>query len=908
MGIPMNQQPTYLPLIQSLLNSPTDQQIAILQNNLELIDDNFARYLREWATQTLAAMESEEASKFASNIYSFNITISSFPLGSRAANIEIAIACDEIALIVWNRDDYAEKWAMIQNSMAIDYSDRIREDKAENIERAIACYELALEVRTRAAFPQQWAMTQNNLANAYSDRIREDRGENIEKAIACYELALLVYTRAAFPQNWAGTQNNLAIAYSDRIREDKAENIERAIACYELALEVYTRAAFPQQWATTQENIAYAYQEKGLIPEAIKCFELSLEILKPDALPLSCLKAATNLGNLGFAENLWETAIFGYEKAIEAVEQSREWIASDNRKREIIEENLNVYEKMMQSCINHQQYHKAVQTIERSKSRYLIELFTNSEIYPKTATETEKQQLKNLRRQIAATRQSLETPTPLSPPIVGAVPPCPPSSPSQRTTQTSSLSPESFQQQKDNLETKLQQLAQLLEQIKQREPEFTLTQKVEPIDIAEFQKTLDPKTAIIEWYIGNSPEGGHGGTAPTGFAFIITRDNIDLVTYTTTQIAQLETWQKQYLEQYRGDEKQNRIWQHTLSTKLQKLSEILQLNEIVAHIPPDCQQLILVPHRYLHLFPLHALEFTSEGGHGTAPTRYLLDGFPNGVKYAPSLQLLKLVQTRIKTRTSPPPEHQPLFAIQNPTEDLSNADMEVATIKTRFTSHDILINKQATKIAFTENRETISNASYIHFACHGLFNFDNPLLSLLALADSIEQTNNQNADDRAVIMRDGRKAIPEKCLTLQEIFAELNLSQCRLVTLSACETGLTNSIAITDEYIGLPSGFLYAGSLNVVSTLWSVDDLATAIFMIKFYQELHHERSVAVAVNAAQNWMRAVSKQDLKIWVESLKLDETWMTAFNKRLSYWPEDKPPFRNPKFWAAFCATGY
>ena len=128
------------------------------------------------------------------------------------------------------------------------------------------------------------------------------------------------------------------------------------------------------------------------------------------------------------------------------------------------------------------------------------------------------------------------------------------------------------------------------------------------------------------------------------------------------------------------------------------------------------------------------------------------------------------------------------------------------------------------------------------------------------------------------------------------------------MTLSACETGLTNSIAITDEYIGLPSASLYAGSLNVVSTLWSVDDLATAIFMIKFYQELHHERSVAVAVNAAQNWMRAVSKQDLKIWVESLKLDETWMTAFNKRSSYWPEDKPPFINPKFWAAFCATGY
>ena len=92
MGIPMNQQPTYLPLIQSLLNSPRDEQIAILQNNLELIDDNFAQYLREWATQTLAEMESEEAYNITINILNFSNLIQQFPLGSKSSNMEIAIA------------------------------------------------------------------------------------------------------------------------------------------------------------------------------------------------------------------------------------------------------------------------------------------------------------------------------------------------------------------------------------------------------------------------------------------------------------------------------------------------------------------------------------------------------------------------------------------------------------------------------------------------------------------------------------------------------------------------------------------------------------------------------------------------------------------------------------------------
>ncbi|MBD1829940.1 CHAT domain-containing protein [Microcoleus vaginatus GB1-A2] len=838
--------------------------------------------------------------------------------GERGENIEMAIAFYEAALQVRTRAAFPQDWAMTQNNLAAAYSDRIKGERGENIERAIAFYEAALQVYTRDAFPQNWAMTQNNLAIAYRNRIKGERGENIEMAIAFYEAALQVRTRAAFPQDWADTQNNLAVAYSNRIKGERGENIEKAIALYEAALQVSTRPAFPQDWAMTQENIAYAYCEQGLIPEAIKCFELSLEIFKPDALPLSCLKAGRSLGNLGFAENLWETAIFGYEKAIQAVEQSREWITSDNRKREIIEENLDVYEKMMQSCINHQQYDKALQTIERSKSRYLVELFTNSEIYPKTAAETEKQQLQNLRRQIAASQQLLETetpsPPPLSPPLTKGGPGgVPEDSPSQRTTQTRSLSPEYFQQEKAKLETTLQQLTQLLEQIKQREPEFSLTQKVEPIDITKFQQTLDTETAIIEWYIGNN---SNSDDSWGGSAFIITRDSIKPLTYTTTEIAELETWKNNYLDEYRN-QKTNKTWQNTLSQKLEKLSEILRLNEIIAHIPPNCKQLILVPHRYLHLFPLHALQFTSETRfqEKTNFRGYLLDGFRAGVKYAPSLQLLELVKNRITTRNSPPQNQQQLFALQNPTEDLFNADMEVETIKTQFNPHQILLKKQATKTALNENRENLSNANYLHFSCHGVFNFDNPLLSSLVLADSLEpqtsppppESNHPAEKQRYVTLRSGRKAIPEKCLTLREIFADLQLPQCSLVTLSACETGLTTSTAMTDEYIGLPSGFLYAGSMNVVSSLWAVDDFATAILMIKFYQELPDANSVALALNAAQNWMRGVRIEDLRVWVGLLNLDEKSRQSVELWLVCSTEEQP-FRDPKYWAAFCATGY
>jgi CHAT domain-containing protein len=864
--------------------------------------------------------------------------------GDRRENFETAIAAYELALSVYTRDDFPHYWAMIHNNLGGIYENRIQGDRKENLETAIKFYELALSVHTREAFPQYWAETQNNLANAYSDRITGDRRDNLESAIKFYELALEVHTRKDFPEKWAMTQNNLAITYFYRITGDRGDNLERAIEFYEFALQVYTREPFPEYWARSQNNLANAYNDRRRgdrgknIERAIELYQAALEVRTPTTLPLNCLITAQNLADLGFRESLWKTAIFGYEKAIEAIEQTREWVTSPTRKRQIIEENLNIYEKMMQSCINHQQYHKAVQTVERSKSRYLVELFTNSEIYPKTATESEKQQLRNLRSQIAASQQFLETETSsptLSPTLSKGEPGgVSEDSDTQRPTQTRSLSPESFQQQTDKLATTLQQLEQLLKQIKQREPEFTLTQKVEPIDIAEFQKTLDTETAIVEWYIGN-PKFNNQDWG--GSAFIITRDKIDLVPITATELAELETWKNDYLNEYRDKAKQ-KIWQQTLSEKLHKLSEILRLNEIVAKIPNHCHQLILVPHRYLHLFPLHALPFTSQTRF-SQKTKFrgnLLDCFPSGVKYAPSLQLLELVQNRLKTRTSPAPELQPLFAIQNPTEDLSNADMEVQIIKQKFDTHDILIKQQATKIAFNENLKNLSNASYIHFSCHGVFNFDYPLLSLLALADSIESIPEINPPQpplgkgglqeeinpslgkggleerglespRYVTMRSGRKAIPEKCLTLREIFAELKINKCNLVTLSACETGLTSSTEMTDEYIGLPSGFLYAGSLSVVSTLWSVDDFATAILMIKFYQELLPKVSVAVALNCAQNWMRAVNREDFEVWVKSLNLDKKSGQSLELWLALSPEERP-FSHPKYWAAFCATGY
>jgi CHAT domain-containing protein len=131
----------------------------------------------------------------------------------------------------------------------------------------------------------------------------------------------------------------------------------------------------------------------------------------------------------------------------------------------------------------------------------------------------------------------------------------------------------------------------------------------------------------------------------------------------------------------------------------------------------------------------------------------------------------------------------------------------------------------------------------------------------------------------------------------------------RLVTLSACETGLIDFRNTSDEYIGLPSGFLYAGASSVISSLWTVNDLSTAFLMIQFYQNLQATQSVTVALNQAQLWMRNLTKKELQEWISENKisLDATVKIKLRRWLHKMPDDAKPFESPFYWAAFCAIG-
>jgi CHAT domain-containing protein len=151
-------------------------------------------------------------------------------------------------------------------------------------------------------------------------------------------------------------------------------------------------------------------------------------------------------------------------------------------------------------------------------------------------------------------------------------------------------------------------------------------------------------------------------------------------------------------------------------------------------------------------------------------------------------------------------------------------------------------------------------------------------------------------------------------LTLRDIFTGLHLRQNLLTIINGCESGMVLPDRV-DEYVGLPSGFLYAGATCVLSTLWAVYDLSSALLMDRFHHEWQGDTSIAAALHAAQRWLREIkSGPDLRQRVLPQLLatldDDHLKRECERRADYYAEhypDSPPFAWPVHWAPFIATG-
>jgi len=833
-------------LQNNLANAYADRIRGVRAENLDQAIHHYRRALQV-ITRTAAPGHWAMTQHNLANAYADRIH------GERAENLEQAIHHFKLALEIRTRADLPEQWALTQHQLANAYADRIQGKRAENLEQAIHHFGQALKIRTRTALPRDWAMTQHDLASAYLLRVRSERAKNIERAIHHFEQALEVHTQTDSPRDWALIQHNLASAYLLRIRGERAENLGQAIRLFRQALAVYTRTDLPEQWALTQHDLAQAYANRihgrraENIRRAIHHFEQALEVHTRAELPAEHGRTQRDLGDLYFGQGDWAAAEAAYAAAIAAEADLPAQAHTETAHRSEAGSRSRTYINAAYCAMRLRRPAEGLLRLEQGKTHLLREPLALSEVELTALPAAE-------REAITAARQAVHD--------LEAEMLLPPDTPARR----------SDRELAETLPRARAALDQLIEAIHAARPEFIPT----GLELAGLLELIPAGGALVVPLL--TSQGSAVFVVPYGTVTVTQEHLIALEGFTAADLQTLlqgppdgpqpAGWLGVY-DKYRISPESPEIkkqWLDRIETAGRELwdgflgpvHERLQQQGFRQGAP-----LLFMPQGGLGLLPVHAA-WRTHGGH----RRYLLDDWT--IRYLPSGYALSVARRRLREERR---QGYRLLAVVNPTRDLRFAPAEGRAVTALFSDFQRLEGNAATVAAVIK---TAPGCHYLHLACHGFYDWWDPMQSGLTLAA-------------------GQK------LTLSQLIAELDLSASRLVTLSACEIGMTDIRRSPDEYLGLPAGLLQAGAPAVVGTLWPVADLATGLLLERFYRNLlghagNQPLPAASALRAAQRWLRDVS-------VEELRAQGGAAAALEQA----PVDATPFAHPYYWATFTCSG-
>jgi CHAT domain-containing protein len=195
-------------------------------------------------------------------------------------------------------------------------------------------------------------------------------------------------------------------------------------------------------------------------------------------------------------------------------------------------------------------------------------------------------------------------------------------------------------------------------------------------------------------------------------------------------------------------------------------------------------------------------------------------------------------------------------------------------------------------------KDRLKEYAHLHFATHGQADAERPLHSFLALSD-------KDLPDPLKRVLAGRTTYTSR-LTAGHILSLWRL-EAELVVLSACRSG-RGKYEQGESYVGLAQALFLAGARSLVLSQWSVDDEATALLMVRFYQNLLGKRKglkkpmgKAEALREAKEWLCNISAKEAKATVASLprgKVEARKPGAKGAR---------PDAHPYYWAGFILIG-
>ncbi|MEA5529200.1 CHAT domain-containing tetratricopeptide repeat protein [Dolichospermum sp. UHCC 0684] len=903
----------------SQIYSDQNSVYTLLKSNINKLNLNSAELLRRFSKSFFSKEPLSKSQLLAKNIRHFGTLIGQFPQGNIANNLEISIACFEVIEVIFNRESFPIEWATSKLNLGNAYGYRIYGDTSENFENARLAYEDALKIYSVQEFPIEWAEIQTNLVILYtkiSKTIKKGTyiHENLEKLDLNYNSALTIFKQNNLLEKWAILKNAMASAYCDIPNDHGQRNWELAINIYHEILESINQKTLPELWANTQMNLGIAYNKRlqgykeDNLKLAVQAFENSLNFYTRENHPFVYSILQNNLGNVFRDQGLVERAIHFYKLAlaihthevypIKAKMAARNLGNTAFKSRlwtEAIEGYSIAIEAVETSRIWIKSEARRQEILEESIEIYqnIVQAYINTKQIDKAFEYSERSRSQRLVDLMASSHLSQSENIP--PKVQELL------QKYEELQQQIDIERQNYKSENNRSETRAiwqvynEKIASLentkqdiWEQLRKEDPILAGEIQVKPLSLLEIQQLIDhPKTAILSFYTTNSDT----------HIFIITQNSIYLHTCIGEGLARFQNWiARNWLSNYIYNSQQ---WENDMEHFLHELAERLQLSKIIYQYLQDIEELIIEPHLLLHQIPFAALP-TGEY------QEYLVDRFL--IRYTPSCQILDFChQNHKKKRLNLDVQYFQYGTVEDATDDLYCAKWEGEQIAQMYnipSEKRLIGSSQATVQNYRKLAEQVQILHSCHHAESCLYN---PLESQLKLGDG--------------------------SITLGQLMSPgWRLPNLLDVFLSCCETNLDKP-DITDNLLTLSTGFLCAGAISVISSLWKVNDLATALFSIFYYQQRQEGKNRPAALKAAQIKLRELRKADLE---EISQAAENQRKQARNQKKQYPQDSKeylecdfqhkkslkilntidhiqkskgefPFAHPRYWSAFIAQG-
>jgi len=680
-------------------------------------------------------------------------------------------------------------------------------------ETALDYFRQALPITREIGDRAGEAITLNNIGLIYSDL-----GE--------YETALNYFSQA-LPLSRAGGDRAGEAKMLTNIGEIYADlgEHETALEYFQQALALNRAVGDRSSEAKTLTSIGNVYADLGDQETALDYYNQALPLNRAVGDRASEAKTLKNLAFLHQRQNQLSEALTTISNAIALIEDLRSDIAPGELRVSYFPTVQDYYQLQIELLMQLGQEKKAFEASEASRSRLRMERLAEADVDFRQGVDAKLlEQEKSLKRELAKLEQRR---------IVLL-------SGEHTPEQAAALDVESS--------AVLQQLEKVIVQIKRTSPAYADIVQPQPLTVSKIQQqVLDPDTVLVQYALGETQS----------YLWLVGQENFQ--SYTLPAEADIQSAAAQF--------------QSTTSSNGSLSSEVKRKgDELVAQILPERpewmagKRLLIVGDGILSELSFSAFPLPNYTEYTPLLTEHeiltqssittlsiLRENWASRPAQSPSLAILadpvyRIDDDRLQEKSLPKTVSPVAKPVARSTS-VQVADLDLRHINrlpyTRQEADNIL------RLAEQQNLPTLSafgveatvdwmrspeleNYSMVHLATSGFINPGNPQLSGLVLS---------------LVNEDGELR-EDGFLRLHDIFS-LNLAA-ELVVLSGSQTGAGQMID-GEGVVGLVQGFLYAGAKRVVTSLWNVNDAATAELMSEFYRHmLEEDLPPAAALRAAQ--------------------------------------------------------